>query len=77
LELLQNQNLKIGLITNACYAEDIDSFYKYSSRKKYFQSVIFLQRQDRKPRQEIFDLAFYSLASSPVQKCDGRRFLHG
>ena len=68
LELLQNQNLKIGLITNASYAEDIRQLLQKYHLEKYFQSVIISAETGyRKPRQEIFDLALYSLASSPAE----------
>ena len=68
LELLKSQDYKIGLITNASYAEDIRQLLNKYHLENYFQSVIISAETGfRKPRQEIFDLALYSLGSSPAE----------
>ncbi len=66
LETLKKQNKKIGLITNASYAEDIRQLLQKHRIEKFFDSVVISAEAGyRKPRQEIFEIALYSLGSRP------------
>jgi HAD superfamily hydrolase (TIGR01549 family) len=66
LATLKEQNKKIGLITNASYAEDIRQLLRKHRIEAFFDSVVISAEVGyRKPRQEIFDIALYSLGSRP------------
>ncbi len=66
LESLRAQQKKIGLITNASYAEDIRQLLKKHQLTHYFDAIVISAEVGyRKPRQEIFDIALSQTDSQP------------
>lgn len=68
LETLTAQKKKIGLITNASYAEDIRQLLSKHRIGQYFsQIIISAEAGYRKPRKEIFNIALAGINSKPEE----------
>ena len=68
LEKIITQQRRIGLITNAGYAEDIRQLLRKNKLEPYFSSVVISAEVGfRKPHPEIFQIALRQMGSAPEQ----------